>query len=102
MVVLWATETCYLRAWRFAAGFLDQQQGETQDTDGGALRKEFIPNWSSREFEGFVDGIGELVDEMARGLLVADGEKGEMMRRCERWWRQVVWLEERFWPDVRL
>ncbi|KAI9045474.1 putative transcription regulator PAB1642 [Aspergillus affinis] len=96
MVVLWATETCYLRAWRFAATFLEQRQGQGQDTDGGALRKEFIPNWSSKEFEGFVDGIGELVDEMA-----ASGEK-EVTRRCERWWRQVVWLEERFWPDVSL
>ncbi|PLB52808.1 heme oxygenase-like protein [Aspergillus steynii IBT 23096] len=98
LVVLWATETCYLRAWRFAASFLGSGQGERQDTDGGALREKFIPNWSSGEFEGFVDGIGQVVDEMAGGY--AGGDKQELLGRCERWWRQVVWLEERFWPEV--
>ncbi|KAF9889101.1 hypothetical protein FE257_008078 [Aspergillus nanangensis] len=99
MVVLWATEECYLRAWRYAGSFMQPNTtGEdyAQDADGGALRKQFIPNWSSGEFEEFVTGIGELVDEMAEG----DGIDGEMRAKCERWWRQVVWLEERFWPNI--
>lgn len=97
LVVLWATETCYLRAWRFAASFLGQGQGK-EDTDGGALREKFIPNWSSGEFEAFVNGIGQVVDEMAE--VYTGKEKDELLGRCERWWRQVVWLEERFWPEV--
>ncbi|KAL4916318.1 hypothetical protein BDW62DRAFT_186520, partial [Aspergillus aurantiobrunneus] len=93
LVVLWATEVCYLRAWRFAGSFLEQGGGE--DLDGGALRKRFIPNWASEEFEMFVGRIGGVVDELAR----AEGE-GVGLGKCERWWRQVVWLEERFWPVV--
>ncbi|KAL4868851.1 hypothetical protein BDV12DRAFT_208922 [Aspergillus spectabilis] len=107
LVVLWATEICYLKAWRFAAGFLegsekDKEGNWEEDRDGGALRKRFIPNWSSEGFEDFVRRIGGVVDEFAKQELQgagADG-KGERLGRCERWWRQVVWLEERFWPDV--
>lgn len=106
LVVLWATEECYLRAWRYAAGFLGEREdgnagsGEgREDADGGALRVRFIPNWTSREFEAFVRRIGEVVDEVAGS--VKGAEEGELMRgRCLEWWRQVLWLEERFWPDV--
>ncbi|KAL3453694.1 hypothetical protein BJX65DRAFT_264700 [Aspergillus insuetus] len=100
LVVLWATETCYLRAWRFAASFQEgsAKQDASADADGGALRTRFIPNWSSKEFEAFVDRIGIVLDEFAEGELGKLGE--DALARCERWWGQVVWLEERFWPDV--
>jgi thiaminase len=101
LVVLWATEECYLRAWRYARGFMDER-GAGQgggDADGGALRTRFIPNWTSGEFEGFVRSVGDVVDEMAG--LVKGAEEGEMRRgQCLEWWRQVLWLEERFWPVV--
>ncbi|GES58578.1 transcription regulator PAB1642 [Aspergillus terreus] len=95
LVVLWATEVCYLRAWRYAASFLGEKPAGGRDADGGALRERFIPNWSSAEFEQFVDSIGEVVDAMGESV------DGEMLGKCERWWKQVVWLEERFWPDVQ-
>lgn len=101
LVVLWATEVCYLRAWRGAAVYLDQgSEGSGGDLDGGALRKRFIPNWASEEFGVFVQEIGDVVDELGvvEGQSGKDGE--DALAKCERWWRQVVWLEERFWPDV--
>ncbi|KAJ5307959.1 hypothetical protein N7476_008615 [Penicillium atrosanguineum] len=100
LAVLWATEVCYLRSWRYAASFLKLRGGQSQDdADGGALRDKFIPNWSSVEFEDFVDRIGDVLDEMAGET--KGSEEAEMMRgRCLEWWRQVVWLEERFWPAM--
>ncbi|KAL2854811.1 hypothetical protein BJY01DRAFT_204839 [Aspergillus pseudoustus] len=107
LVVLWATEVCYLRAWRFAASYREEstdasgrpkQTDGSEDADGGALRIRFIPNWSSLEFEAFVDRIGKVLDEFAEEELKKLGE--DATARCERWWGQVVWLEERFWPNV--
>lgn len=71
----------------------------SNDADGGALRETLIPNWSSEEFRLFVGRIGDVVDEMARQVKGAD--ESELLRqRCLEWWRHVLWLEERFWPDV--
>ncbi|KAL4762764.1 putative transcription regulator PAB1642 [Aspergillus foveolatus] len=104
LVVLWATEVCYLKAWRYAADFLQKSAGagNRSEEDGGALREKFIPNWASDEFEEFVNKIGDVVDEFARQELGEELREGaEGLDRCERWWRQVVWLEERFWPHVQ-
>lgn len=100
LAVLWATEVCYLRAWRYAAAFLKARGDDgKEDADGGALKEKFIPNWSSAEFEAFVDQIGEVLDLMAGQIKGV--EEMELMRgRCLEWWRQVVWLEERFWPSM--
>ncbi|KAL4882898.1 hypothetical protein BJY04DRAFT_186264 [Aspergillus karnatakaensis] len=108
LVVLWATEVCYLRAWRYAASFLGTSEGgkgeAREDADGGALRNKLIPNWASDEFEAFVGKIAAVVDEVA-AIELGDGTEGDLKTRevlghCERWWMQVVWLEEQFWPDV--
>ncbi|KAJ5668734.1 hypothetical protein N7462_009804 [Penicillium macrosclerotiorum] len=98
LAVLWATEVCYLRSWRYARTFLAEGRAET-DADGGALREKFIPNWSSAEFEEFVNRIGDVLDQMA--AQIKGVEEAELMRgRCLEWWRQVVWLEEQFWPSL--
>jgi hypothetical protein len=39
-----------------------------------------------------------LVDELANITTTRDGK--EEMQRCEEIFRQICWLEERFWPDV--
>ena len=68
LVVLWGTEKCYLEAWRYAASlFEDGADDGIRDEDGGALRKEFIPNWTSGEFAAFVERIGWFVDVLWRG-----------------------------------
>ncbi|GLI72987.1 hypothetical protein PoHVEF18_001173 [Penicillium ochrochloron] len=102
MAVLWATEVCYLRAWRYAASYGKKkaQQGKADvDADGGALREKFIPNWSSKEFEEFVNRIGDVLDEMW-GKMKGVEETEVLRARCLEWWKQVVWLEERFWPAM--
>lgn len=102
IAVLWATEVCYLRAWRYAASYGKKkaQEGKSDaDADGGALREKFIPNWSSVEFEQFVNRIGDVLDQMA-GEIKGAGEVEVMRARCLEWWKQVVWLEERFWPAM--
>jgi thiaminase len=89
MTVLWATEKCYLEAWKYAR---DLESGEKNA--GHVLRRILIPNWTSVEFEEFVDRIGGLVDEL--------GERAneEEWAVAERAWRQVLWAEEKFWPVV--
>ncbi|SMR52341.1 unnamed protein product [Zymoseptoria tritici ST99CH_3D1] len=93
LVVLWATEECYLRAWKFAKSHCVAQKGEG-DAGQDVMARVFIPNWSSEEFEGFVGRLRGLVDE------VGVEEGGWVWRECERAWRQVVWIESIFWPDV--
>ena len=132
LVVLWATEQCYLSAWRYAAsqerkqsisqspcphtngngweGMVsramstisshqeteeEKQSKYRSDLDGGALRKEFIPNWTSTEFEGFVQEIADLVNELA--------EREEAWRRLDVYravWEHICEVERRFWPEV--
>jgi thiaminase len=112
MTVLFATEYCYLHAWKYAAEVMESSSprpseispasfsvGYERDPDGGALRRGFIPNWSNREFEKFVDDIRDVTDELAgrvKGAEEGEREKG----KCVGWWRQVLWLEERFWPKM--
>ncbi|EED19968.1 transcription regulator PAB1642, putative [Talaromyces stipitatus ATCC 10500] len=113
MAVLYATEYVYLHAWKHAAGIMSHtaascetlaspasfSTGAERDLDGGALRRKFIPNWSSPEFEKFVNRIGEVVDELAACIKGADVIETNR-NQCIGWWRQILWLEEQFWPDV--
>ncbi|KAK6516708.1 hypothetical protein TWF506_006600 [Arthrobotrys conoides] len=110
MVVLWATEGCYFDAWGFAkrsgkngGGVTTPTITTTATTDGGEERSDvmtrvFIPNWTSEAFKGFVDTLEQLVNGIVKEEGVEVG--GEVWQRCEATWRQVLWLEERFWPDV--
>lgn len=93
MVVLWATEKCYLEAWRYAKSQVKSDDGKGEDH---VLTRTLIPNWTCDEFVEFVDAIGELVDELGEGVQ----EGGSEWRVAEEAWRQVLWAEERFWPDV--
>ncbi|KAL1305080.1 hypothetical protein AAFC00_002014 [Neodothiora populina] len=90
MTVLWATEKCYLEAWRFARS---QEPNSGQE---GVMQKTLIPNWTCDEFVGFVETIRGLVDEL--GALVKEG--GVEWQLAEDAWRQVLWAEEKFWPEV--
>lgn len=100
LTVLWATEECYLRAWRFAWGQMPEETKKAvQDGEEGAgdvMQRTFIPNWSSAEFEAFVRRIGGLVNRFGGYYDKESWEWGE----CERAWRQVLWAEREFWPTV--
>ena len=96
LVVLWATEFCYLTAWRWARG---QMREGLREEEMDVMQRTFIPVWSSEEFEGFVERIRGVVDDF--GEVAGDGDPGSWeWKECEVAWRQVLWAEREFWPDV--
>ena len=94
MVLLWATEKVYHEAWRFAKSHTSHDDKDhTADLDGGALNKEFIPNWTSKDFAAFVEEIEACLNELA-------ARKERTDEIALRVWRQVLELERGFWPAV--
>ena len=100
MLVLWATEKCYLAAWGYSKSsspreLQEQQEDDDDDDDGGALRGAFIPNWTAPKFYEFVDHIAALTDELA-------GKEGATANEAVyiETWSQVLDMERRFWPSV--
>ena len=67
------------------------------DDDTGAvaaLHKEFIPNWTSEQFSGFVEKLASVTDAWA-------AEAGDQEHEvCQRLWARVLQLETKFWPEV--
>ncbi|KAJ4364168.1 hypothetical protein N0V83_009623 [Neocucurbitaria cava] len=98
MVVLWGTEHCYRSAWQYASSFSSSLSTPSNDSHIIALHQALIPNWTSPAFHKFVDATRALVDELANNTTTRDGK--EEMVRCEEIFRQICWLEQRFWPDV--
>jgi thiaminase len=115
MVVLWGTEhvrclfhcihivkltppQCYRSAWTYASSFSTTLSTTSSESHIVALHQALIPNWTSPAFSKFVDATRALVDELANNHNAPNGK--EEMQRCEEIFRQICWLEERFWPDV--
>lgn len=107
-LTFWGTERCYLDAWSWAKDKARECSAPGGgDADGGALRKEFIPNWSSPEFARFVDRLEDLIDSAVREVLngCAEGEerekaKEDILARVEGRWRTLLVAERAFWPEV--
>lgn len=105
LVVLWTTEKVYLDAWLYAAaqgggGKFSNDEG-ADDADGGALRKAFIPNWTSDEFVAFVEEIRGCLDEYARKEVEHEGQQaGKVSGVAKEVFEKVLRLEESFWPTV--
>ncbi|KAK4225368.1 hypothetical protein QBC38DRAFT_395552 [Podospora fimiseda] len=106
-VTFWGTERCYLDAWSWAKANEPESKDVRDDEDGGALRKEFIPNWSSEGFREFVERLGRLIDEAVAGELeMIDGEeerenlKLETLQRVEAKWKTLLEGERAFWPEI--
>jgi thiaminase len=105
-VVFWGTEKCYVDAWTWAKEQLDEGKDGKTDEDGGALRSEFIPNWTGKEFVQFVERLGGLIDEAVRDVVAqeggggGDGAREELMRRAKGKWEALLGAEEAFWPVV--
>ncbi|WPG99877.1 Hypothetical protein R9X50_00269700 [Acrodontium crateriforme] len=93
LTVLWATEECYLRSWRYAWSNMDFGL-KARDKD--VMQRVFIPNWSSGEFEAFVRRIGAVLNKFGSAL----DEGGEEWIECEAAYRQVLWAEKAFWPKM--
>ncbi|KFY87280.1 hypothetical protein V500_07083 [Pseudogymnoascus sp. VKM F-4518 (FW-2643)] len=113
-ILFWATEKCYLEAWSWAKTQLNDQ-GPEKDADGGALRTEFIPNWTSPEFAAFVDRLAHIIDDAVNKLsediedmketdpkTVTDLREAVFLQKSvqhpRRLFRQVLGAEEKFWP----
>ncbi|KAJ8126829.1 hypothetical protein O1611_g6808 [Lasiodiplodia mahajangana] len=100
LVVLWATEQAYLAAWTYAKGHSPQEVADVEkDLDGGALRKHFIQNWTSRSFQDFVKEIRECLDAYAEGLTGEDNADARFATAAAMT-KKVFVLEEGFWPVV--
>lgn len=98
LIVLWATEKCYLEAWRFAARQSTVSKAPASDADGGALREHFIANWTNQTFADFVQELEQLVNELmdkANPSLTQDAQD-----ECRELWEEVLDVERRFWPEV--
>lgn len=124
-ITFWGTERVYLDAWSWAKskqvmgasgseasswGKLRQMVSATgsdarKDADGGALRNEFIPNWSSPGFAEFVHRLGRLIDNAVAQALEraeedAEATKALVLDRVESKWKSLLAAEASFWPDV--
>ncbi|KAK3935560.1 hypothetical protein QBC46DRAFT_397207 [Diplogelasinospora grovesii] len=117
-VTFWGTERCYLDAWSWAKSKqtmsistaigekggmgINVRDDYEKDADGGALRKEFIPNWSSVEFAQFVGRLGSIIDFAVAEVLEKQGEgaKEEILQRVEGKWKTLLAAEATFWPQV--
>ncbi|KAK4176137.1 hypothetical protein QBC36DRAFT_13370 [Triangularia setosa] len=107
-VTFWGTERVYLEAWSWARGQQEERPNGKGDEDGGALRREFIPNWSSDEFREFVERLGVLIDQAVEREIRMVGEdrqkqeevRKEILGRVEGKWKTLLEGEKGFWPDV--
>jgi thiaminase len=102
-VLFWATEKVYFEAWRWAKRQAKDAQEKTyeSDEDGGAMRKEFIPNWTNAEFINFVNTLENILNEGVSQALAHDElSKEEVVGRAGRVWGQLLDAEEAFWPEI--
>ncbi|KAI0842163.1 heme oxygenase-like protein [Hypoxylon sp. FL0890] len=98
LVVLWTTEKVYLDSWTYAKQQAPANADTKGDLDGGALRKEFLPNWTSEEFHRFVKECQECLDAWAA---FQDGDTEEVIAAASMTiFKKVLVLEESFWPTV--
>ncbi|PWN25958.1 heme oxygenase-like protein [Jaminaea rosea] len=93
LVLLWSMEHLYLTAWRFALSTQKALSQPAQPSPAVSALSELIPNWTSREFEVFVEEIAELVEGIDEEWK-RDGEKRE---RLEAVWKACVYYEQGFW-----
>jgi thiaminase len=102
-VTLWAMEKIYYEAWSWARRQDAQASPRTyeNDQDGGAMRREFIPNWSNRDFLMFVEQLERVINEAVSTAVNGDDELWKQVKsRTDLVWKAALDAEEAFWPDV--
>ncbi|KAF2114847.1 hypothetical protein BDV96DRAFT_86518 [Lophiotrema nucula] len=102
VVVFWATEKVYFTAWSWAKEQVGVSRGdEKKDADGGAMRIEFIPNWTNEEFIRFVDTLEGILNQGVREAMGGDEAKMRSVEeRAGKVWKELLDAEEAFWPVV--
>lgn len=119
-VCLFSTEKVYYEAWSWARKQDRRRSADgaatgrsrsrspnpatmdySKDLDGGAMRKEFIPNWSNKNFMMFVETLERIINEGV-GEAVGREEKRwqEVKSRADAVWQATLDAEEAFWPDI--
>ncbi|KAF2128426.1 heme oxygenase-like protein [Dothidotthia symphoricarpi CBS 119687] len=102
-VLLWATEKVFYEAFSWA------QKQDTQassrmyenDQDGGAMRKDLIPNWSNRDFLMLVETLERIINEGVGSAVNKDDARWkEVKTRTHAVWEALLDAEEAFWPSV--
>ncbi|KAF2854334.1 heme oxygenase-like protein [Plenodomus tracheiphilus IPT5] len=102
-ILLWATEKAYYDSFSWARRQDAQSSPKNyeKDLDGGAMRRELIPNWSNRDFLMFVEQLERIVNEGVSEAVNRDDAKwAEVKQRTDVIWQAVLDAEEAFWPDV--
>lgn len=102
-VILWAMEKVYYEAWSWARNQDAQSSPRTfdNDQDGGAMRREFIPNWSNRDFLMFVEQLERVINEGVSTAVKGDDELWRTVKiRSDAVYAAVLDAEEVFWPSV--
>lgn len=102
-ILLWATERVYYEAfsWSRRQDAQASPRNFDKDQDGGAMRREFIPNWSNRDFLVFVEELERIVNEgVSEAVGRDDARWAAVKQRTDFIWKAVLDAEETFWPDV--
>lgn len=102
-VMLWAMEKVYYEAWSWARRQDAQSSPRTfdNDQDGGAMRREFIPNWSNRDFLMFVEQLERILNEGVSTAVKGNDEAWRGVKiRTDAVYAAVLDAEEVFWPSV--
>ncbi|KAI2487494.1 TenA transcription activator [Pyrenophora tritici-repentis] len=103
VVLLWSTEKVYYDAWSWARRQDSQSlpRNYENDQDGGAMRREFIPNWSNRDFMMFVEQLERILNEGVTSAVNRNEESWTSVKsRADPIWRALLDAEEAFWPVV--
>lgn len=101
-VLLWATEKVYYEAFSWARKQDAEASPKAYDTDqdGGAMRKELIPNWSNKDFLLFVETLERIINEGVCNAMNKDDARWlEVKERTHAIWTALLSAEEAFWPN---
>ncbi|CAO1625384.1 unnamed protein product [Sympodiomycopsis kandeliae] len=91
LVLLWAMEVLYLKAWNWAKHIHFQTStSKIAANEVNSALSELIPNWTSPEFTQFVNDITQLVDEI-------DVHSQQQLQDYQLVWNTTLWYEQRFW-----
>lgn len=98
-VVFWGTEKVYCDAWTWARSHQTKRDG-SEDADGGALRRAFVPNWANEDFQGFVAQLGGIIDGAVDEAVEELGApvRNALVERAAKVWGELVDAEAAFWP----